>query len=65
MTRPHARAGQPYIQPIDFAGHEPEEEAEIIERIELDSIVISAVIVVVVLFVLAAIAMAAGYWSMK
>lgn len=65
MTRPHARAGQPYEYPIDYAGHEPEEEAEIIERIELDSIIVSAVIVVVVLFVLAIVAMAAGYWSMK
>lgn len=64
MTRPHARAGQPYDYPIDFAGDEPE-DVETVDQFASDvmAVTTAAILVPLVLFVIVSIAMFIGYWS--
>lgn len=59
MTTNRYRAGQPCIQPIEFAGDEPE-DVETVYQFEAD--VLWVVVTVLVLFLIAVVA---GYWSMK
>lgn len=62
MNRPHARAGQPYDYPIDFAGDEPK-DVEDMEQISGDILACAAwfFVVMLALFLIFAIT---GYWSM-
>lgn len=57
------RAGQPCIQPIEFAGDEPE-DVETVYQFEADVLSVVGWVVVTAL-VLFLIAVVAGYWSMK
>lgn len=57
------RAGQPCIQPIEFAGDEPD-DAEDLEQMSADVLAVTAWFFIVML-ALFLIAVVAGYWSMK
>lgn len=63
MTPNRYRAGRPCIQPIEFAGDEPE-DAEDLEQMSADVLAVTAWFFIVML-ALFLIAVVAGYWSMS